>query len=137
MSPQCDGGHPTCAYCSQRGLTNCTYSHPRGLTDQDSLLDTCDFLKTAPSEEAINLLRLLREGDDPSVALGYMKGDDDDGRPPPAQSPFEHALMAYNPGLYPVLRPHSARDLEGSNMLRPVNAARVQVRQDVYQTLPL
>lgn len=77
-----------------------------------------------PEHEAINLLRLIRDGDPPGLALGYIKGDDEEERPPAAQSVFEHRLMAQNPAMYPVLRPYSTRDLERSNMLRPVNAAR-------------
>jgi hypothetical protein len=112
-------------------LTNCTYSDARGQAKQDAVLEILNLLRTSLSKESVNLLQLLGEGDDPNAALGYMKGDNEDGRPPAAQSPFEHTLMAQYPGLYPVLRPHSARDLEGSNMLRPVNAVRAHLRHDV------
>ena len=88
-----------------------------------------------PEYEAINLLRLIRDGDHPAVALSYIKGDNENGRPPAAHSVFEHCLMAQYPVLYPVLRPHSTRFLEGNNILRPVNAARME--KDPYVPLRL
>ena len=81
------------------------------------------------------MLRLIREGDPPAVALAYIKGDEEEGRPPAAHSAFEHGLMAQYPVLYPVLRPHATRDLEGSNMLRPVNAARRE--EHTYAQFPI
>lgn len=109
-----------------------------------------ELLILAPYAEALDALRLLRSTGDESAVLSVIKGGGGghDGsnsssssernskapqQPPPGafvpqRSSLELELMTKNPITYAPLRRISMSELEESNLLRPISAARDQKR---------
>ncbi|KAK8071514.1 hypothetical protein PG996_004862 [Apiospora saccharicola] len=141
---RCDATRPSCNLCVKRS-EKCVYSEKRDAA-QDAI-DIVELLTLAPYTEALDALRLLRSTGDETVVLSVIKGGsngnssskDSNASPHPHPSPrafvpqrssLELELMTKNPITYASLRHISMSELEESNLLRPISAARDTKRPD-------
>ncbi|KAK8074389.1 hypothetical protein PG997_009052 [Apiospora hydei] len=138
---RCDGTRPSCNLCVKRA-EKCVYNDKRDAA-QDAM-DIVELLTLAPYAEALDALRLLRSTGNHAVVLSVVTGGDkaNDKRdsasqqpqlPPrafvPQRSSLEIELMTKNPITYAPLRHISMSELEESNLLRPISAARTRKRK--------
>ncbi|KAK7963000.1 uncharacterized protein PG986_003825 [Apiospora aurea] len=139
---RCDGARPSCRLCVKRD-EKCVYNDKRDAA-QDAM-DLVELLTLAPYAEALDALRLLRSTENHAVVLSVVTGGDkakgkrdpasqpQQQRPPrafvPPHSSLELELMTKNPITYAPLRHISKSELEESNLLRPISAARARKRK--------
>ncbi|WDK18379.1 hypothetical protein CGRA01v4_09664 [Colletotrichum graminicola] len=107
---RCDGKRPICAACRKRS-TECTFvekkESPRLGQSSGGSHEVLELLKSAPEQQAFEILRLLRTNGDPDSVLNIIKrGQHGIKRLPnndtacairSMQSPLEFELMARNP----------------------------------------
>lgn len=120
-----------CTNCAKRGLRFCIYAEKLEAVPQ-VLVEVMNLLKSLPDERAFELLRILRENDDPATVLSTFRGDREGGggahpqpdqeteAPPVSRNTLESELMAKNPVSYPPLLPIIPSVLAESNLLRPL-----------------
>ncbi|KAK8013763.1 hypothetical protein PG991_009356 [Apiospora marii] len=135
---RCDGTRPSCHSCVRRSK-KCVYNDKRDAAQ--GAVDIVELLYLAPYAEALDILRLLRTAGDASVVLSVIRGNDNDSPDSPSEhssprtfvpqrSSLELELMTKNPSTYAPLRRISMSELEESNLLRPISAAREKTRPD-------
>ncbi|EFQ32532.1 uncharacterized protein GLRG_07546 [Colletotrichum graminicola M1.001] len=133
---RCDGKRPICAACRKRS-TECTFvekkESPRLGQSSGGSHEVLELLKSAPEQQAFEILRLLRTNGDPDSVLNIIKrGQHGIKRLPnndtacairSMQSPLEFELMARNPAtLRQALLTTLERDeLLGARKLRRSN----------------
>ncbi len=136
---QCDGQRPMCSNCRKRGVSSCIYTEKLESVPE-VLVEVLRLLKSLPDNRASDLLRILRENDDPATVLSRFRGDRVGDQPylvpdseyeatPAAQNSLESELGAKNPTSYPALAPVLLSVLAESNLLRPLRES-VLVNQE-------
>ncbi|KAK2060497.1 hypothetical protein LY76DRAFT_591413 [Colletotrichum caudatum] len=138
----CDG-QPECSQCLRRGL-KCEYraitdtvlkAIPPGsqLVDKEEALsnsdaaDLLDVLRRVPDDEALEALRLLRNGTEPAEIGSALRRYDiglsqvalNRAILPPAQTSLEFELMMRHPVAYPSWAPVQPSKLDLEFLLRP------------------
>ncbi|KAK8043263.1 hypothetical protein PG993_005693 [Apiospora rasikravindrae] len=134
---RCDGTRPSCHPCVKRA-EKCVYNDKRDAA-QDAI-DIVELLSIAPYAEALAAFRLLRSTGNHAVVLSIVTGGGEEKRNLASQHPssrtfipqrssLELELMSNNPITYAPLHRISMSELEESDLLRPISAARARKKK--------